>query len=150
MVAAWLRGRGRQTCWVVAALSAPQGYGRTDSPEVLGAGETLATGKGPRAQPRKGARSGEAARLERTGRHWRPRDGMLTRGPLVAGRWRTGGSHVAPNLCPMAGCPGVNIAASPAWQGDPVARGDELSSVKPQTPFRPSIGNSRGDGWRPA
>lgn len=61
--------------------------------------------------------------------------------------WRL---HLAPNLCRMAGCPGVNIAASPAWQGDPVARGDELPSVKPQTPFCPRIGNSRGDGWCPS
>jgi len=98
LVVAWLRGRGRQTCWVVAALCAQQGYGRTDGPEVLGAGETLATGKGLGARPRKGARSWEAARLERTGRHWRPRDGMLIRGPLVAGRWRTGGS-TSPRTC---------------------------------------------------
>ena len=110
------RGRGRPVGGGLAEREGPSnllGGGctrratrlRTDGPEVLGAGETLATGKGPRAQPRKGARSGEAVRLERTGRHWRPRDGMLTRGPLVAGRWRTGGSHLAPNLCPMAGCP---------------------------------------------
>ena len=41
---------------------------RTDGPEALGTGETQAAGEGLGARARKGARSGESGRLERTGR----------------------------------------------------------------------------------
>lgn len=66
-MAAWLRGRALQTCWVAAALCTQQGIG-PDGPEALGTGETQAAGEGLGARARKGARSGESGRLERTGR----------------------------------------------------------------------------------
>lgn len=68
----------------------------------------------------------------------------------MAGRWHTWKLPPRPESMSDRGLPGMNIAASPAWRGDRIARGDELPSVKPQTPFRRRIGNSGRDGCHPA